>query len=419
MRSKTGLWKRGAAAIAVAAMSVIGVAGCGGGNGNGLTIPNTGGNGGNGGNGNIAAARENLLAATAPGATNAQIGTALQNAISNFQDVLAGDPNNAEARAGLGIAQLALVGLTAAQQNGGVALRSTATSNSNLFDFSKPSTVIASAANIEGTGQRLLDNLKLLVAPAGGGSSTRSVKTRGVVGDTQDFLAAQLPTLKDAAENLRIASGNSGVTIQIVNSPTHNSLRQADLKILTGAAQALAGIVSVSVAYNLDPGTYYDNRSFSNPAALDTNHDLKLTASEYVAPAPFGTLRTGGAQNFRDTLTFLGSSVTSLNAGITAKLNEQDAASEAVQLTADVRPQLIKAQGFVPTIQSFVNGVATIPNTPVRINLPGFFNNPVNDLHTIAPTFSYNASTREVTPVAGQTFNGLFPDGIPTDIFAD
>jgi len=401
--------RRKGATFALLAATGIGLAGCGGGNGNGLL----GGTGGNGGNINTALA--NLQRATADGRITESDRANLNAARSGFQTIATATPANAQARAGLGLAELALV-----QLDGNACVASTLANSSTgaadaaaLLNIANPSAALAAASHLGNFRELLIGIAKAVALP--------------VVADGTDRSGAQscisngvLAKLTSAANNLAAASNDSAVSIRVLGADGRNTLRRADLQILTGGVQSVQGLVGINTAYNLDSGTFYNGKTFGNPLSFDTNRDLRLSPNEYLAPAPYATLRSGGKAQLATALTNLRGGLNNIESGINAKIAETDSSSEAVQLTSTLRTQFNTALTQIPVAREVLTGAFTVPGTDVTTNLAAYLNNPIADLHTSAPTLRFDAAAGQivpVTPLPNPTFNGLFPNGLPTSFF--
>jgi hypothetical protein len=384
-------------------------AGCGGGNSNGL-LGNNGGNNGASVAENLAAGQTSLFAVTQDNDITEADRASLVSAAARFQAVVNAQSNNSQARASLALIQLALLGLDGFGQFGGNAnVRST---SNNLTNIGNPESALRAALDIQNIPSLLKSVASSVVSPA---ARTRSA-THGEIDDVQNYLSgATLTAINSAAANLTAAIADQNVSLQVFNRTGRNTLNRADLVILTGGLQAISGVLNVGGAYNIDPGNFYDNRSFSSPSTIDANGDGTLTPSEYIAPAPFGTLKSGGSQRLSTALTTMRTALTTSNTGITAKLAEADIANELIPVTADLRTALQRAQGQIPLAQTALNGPITVSD--VTVNIPAFLNNPIADIRTAAPNLTIQNGRLVPGNLPNPTLNGLFPNGIPTSLF--
>jgi len=400
---------------ALALLSAIGLAGCGG-SSSGL-LGNNGGNGGggNGGADTLTAALTNLQKATADGRITESDRTALVAARTGFQNLVTAQGSNSQARAGLGLSELGLVDLdgdacvASALSNGST---SGAADAAALLNIANPSAALAAASHVGNFRELAIGIAKAVALPIVADGSDRS-------GAQSCIANGVLAKLTSAVQNLAAANTDPAVSIRVLSANGRNTLRRADLQILTGGVQTVQGLVGTNTAYNLDAGTFYTGKTFGNPLSFDTNRDFRLSPNEYLAPAPYGTLRSGGKAQLAAALTNLRGGLNSIEAGINAKIAETDSSSEAVQLTSTLRSQFNTALTQVPVTREVLTGVFTVPGTNITTNLAAYLNNPIADLRTSAPTLTFDPVAGQVVPVTvpNRTFNGLFPNGLPTSFF--
>jgi hypothetical protein len=181
------------------------------------------------------------------------------------------------------------------------------------------------------------------------------------------------------------------------------------------------------LAYDLNPGTFYDIQR--DLYQYDTSPaDGKVTPSEYMAPAPFGRLATGGAARMAAALAAYRAAADSVVDGVNATLAETVDDHELLPVKTDAQVCAdVQNAGLIATVLkqalagSYVLDAATFDlSEDVTINLPNFFTSPIADFRSVLPTFTViSPDVCSIEPPTGwpdRTFGNLFPAGLPDSI---
>jgi hypothetical protein len=212
---------------------------------------------------------------------------------------------------------------------------------------------------------------------------------------------------------------------------------QGDIQLLRAIDLLVVGILNHTIAYNFDFGdfTYFPDLYKYDLTENGGNNDGKIVPSEYFPPAPFGTLATGGATNMTAALAAYQTSLAKLESGATFHLQPGKLQATG-ELLNGMDPNVLSAVRDVARyLQSPFAGPYTVSpwitglNQDLTMNLPAAFNNPVQDLRSIAPimdivTIQDGLDTRydvveDLTTIENKTLNGLFPNGLPSEVLYD
>jgi len=200
------------------------------------------------------------------------------------------------------------------------------------------------------------------------------------------------------------------------NSNNYRLIDFGDVLLLDAAVRLLKSTLLPLTAYNVNPGTFYDN-----PPG-DGNHNGKLEPAEYVAPSPFLTLIDSGAMtNARDTFK---SALDKMIAGLDATLNETEDDHDLIawhtQGSGVTRQDLQEARAGINDLKTNGNLKVESPSgqeETIKVNLDA---SPVADLRTVLPTMVYDSTKQDYVPESwpDKTYGGLFPEGLPDWVFA-
>jgi hypothetical protein len=209
-----------------------------------------------------------------------------------------------------------------------------------------------------------------------------------------------------------------------------------DVCALRAVFKLATGVMQEATAYNLDPGAngVTQSQALDNaPQTLDANSDGKLTVDEYMLPAPFATLRPGGADVMTSVYANLCGTLDLLHAAATFHL--QPGQLEATgEILAPVSPQTLAGVRDVTTRlkQALTQPTVLSPwmtgmKQDLKVDLSKHWLSPVTDLRTLLPDLrlvtitypwggSFNETRADLTTVDDPTFGGLFPNGLPNEI---
>ncbi len=371
------------------------------------------------GTGNLNDALTNLRLAMRDDQLTEADRTALLLAQRHFRDVSLRDTTNARARVGLALTRLALLGLDGRAQSVPTLQRVT-----NVAQIE--STLLFRAVSASEISEALLNPLQAVSSLAGIRSSRvrpSRFQVSATVGNIQNYLSSTIvPELIAIAGEFATASTDEGLSLQISDDTTRNSLRRADVILLEAQIRVVAGFLAQLCSHNLDAGSFYANQQ--GLRSLDANHDAQVPPSEYFAPSPFGTLRTDGAANLTTALDQLRRAAARAETGIQAKMAEASDPSEIAPVDTMVRADLQNALSVVTgQVIPALNGVysARIGGMNVNVNISAYFQNPISDLRSVAPTMRLNMTGEPLptvpTDFPNATLNGVFPNGIPNGLF--
>ncbi len=200
-----------------------------------------------------------------------------------------------------------------------------------------------------------------------------------------------------------------------------------DICLLSALNQLLSGALNQALAYNLNPGTFDIHIDIT---LRDANSDGVVTPAEYLPPAPFGALKSGGAALLTSSLQSYRDCLADLKTGCSYHLQpatggQPQQLAKPGELLAGANPQelAIVRDGAIVLATAF-NGPATLSpwistlSQDVRINLPALFTSPVANLRTIAPDYTLiqGWADADLTTIDDLTFGGLFPNSLPTEV---
>lgn len=197
-------------------------------------------------------------------------------------------------------------------------------------------------------------------------------------------------------------------------------LDYGDINAVRAAFQLIIGLLNSSLAYNLDPGS----AGYRELAACDTNQDGRVTPTEYLPTASFGTLNANGRTRLTNSKQAFLSALTSLRAGAVYHLQPgilsrdyellQTVSSQQIAAVRDIATYLQKPFTSPYTLSPWMTGLGQ----DVVVNLSATFDNPVTDIRNIAPTFVFvNGSYKaDLSTCPDKTFGGLFPNALPNDL---
>jgi len=238
-----------------------------------------------------------------------------------------------------------------------------------------------------------------------------------------------LPALQQMLAHLEPLE-KSDLALQITDLPEvgmYIVMDYGDVLLLAGWLHGAVAALNQVLAYNLNPGTFYDiHRDLYQ---YDTSPaDGKVTPSEYVAPAPFGRLATGGAARMATALAEYRTTADLVVQGVTATLSEPGDDHELLPVNTDaqVRADVQEAGMIAAELARALTGpyvlYAAMFDLPedVTINLANFFTSPIADFRSVLPTFTViSPDVYSIEPPTGwpdRTFGNLFPAGLPDSI---
>jgi hypothetical protein len=245
-----------------------------------------------------------------------------------------------------------------------------------------------------------------------------------------------LPALVNARADLAAINLTTPIILPTEQDENGLFIDQGDVQYLLASIDLITGMVRTWLAYDV---TIPDGFEFGDPAQFDANHDGSITPAEYLPPAPFGMLRTGGAQHLAQALTCFQNALDNSKAGITHHLSRygrmqeagelinSDCSIEAYQETAsnlslvrDIAAEFRTALSGPYCLSPYLTGL----DADMTINLSAPFTTPITNIRSIMPTFTLidpNLATIQpggypVDATTGLvTFGGLIPSGVPTD----
>jgi len=218
--------------------------------------------------------------------------------------------------------------------------------------------------------------------------------------------------------------------------------------VLRAVIALLQGVTNQFLAYDLTlPDDY---QPLENAASYDANSNGQITPSEYMPPAPFGTLRTDGQQRLATALDSYRVAMDAMIAAANALLVRPWQVYEAgalfnaepdydwwyeydfntgeyiwheetynfgsetkrLSMLRDICKELRPALNGTFMLSQSYNGLGT----DVDINIPAVFTSPIADLRGILPTFTMLDPNTIVLNKGGfpdPTFGGLVPGGVP------
>jgi hypothetical protein len=198
-------------------------------------------------------------------------------------------------------------------------------------------------------------------------------------------------------------------------------LDYGDVLLLDGLFHASIGAINQLLAYNWNPGTFYDTPK--DLYQYDTAPaDGKVTPSEYMAPAPFGTLVSSSRMS--TALTEYRTAADRIVQGVNVTLAEVTDDHELLPVNTDLqlRADVQQAGTVAGVLKQALAGLYVLSAadydlcTDVTLNLPHVFTSPSANLRSVLPTFTViSPSVYSVEPPSGwpdRTFGGLFTSAL-------
>jgi hypothetical protein len=228
---------------------------------------------------------------------------------------------------------------------------------------------------------------------------------------------------------------NSAMTTLTLTSPltpeayAATTVDKGDLHLLRAVFNLLIGSLNHAIAYNLDSAGWNWDQDFH---LYDTNHNGTVTTNEYLPAAPFGTLNSDGVTRMNNALQAYRTCLNEVDQGLTYHLQsgKLDAPGE---LFAEANPQdLAQLRDIARRLKTtFVGSDILSPwmtglKQDLNVNLPSGFTSPVQNLRTLLPDFTITPigdpvfdydSEAIISTIDDKTFGGLFPNGLPNDLF--
>lgn len=246
------------------------------------------------------------------------------------------------------------------------------------------------------------------------------------IADLRDLV---LPTLQQMLNHLEPLQ-RPDLALQIMDVPDpgmYIQLDYGDVLLLGGWLHGAVAALNQVLAYDLNPGTFYDiHRDLYQ---YDTSPaDGKVTAAEYTAPAPFGQRAADGVARMATALAEYRTTADLVVQGVAATLSEPEDDHELLPVNTDaqVRADVQKAGMIAAELARALTGpyvlYAAMFDLPedVTINLANFFTSPIADFRSVLPTFTViSPDVYSIEPPTGwpdRTFGNLFPAGLPDSI---
>ncbi len=234
-----------------------------------------------------------------------------------------------------------------------------------------------------------------------------------------------LPVLADAITHLKVVTQHSDyifyITPQELGQDSGDSIRigLAEIYTLLAACQAVDGLGSFAVAYNVD----YN--------ASDSN----AVRQAWQPGSSFLALRSNGSQRMKDAKTNLLGAATSIQNGISFLIQHPN--NGIIPYTPADGPELTDVTYSIDTLQKYLSGAVQVSgdfnndgvNTNLTIDMASFFDNAIGDFkqkvpaYTVSiqqdgnvydPVLTWQATSFSTWTFPDPKFNGIFPD-ITTD----